>query len=76
MSLAATYYGAQVRIVSFGAGLDGGLKVQRYNDLANDWLDDRTFYEHDDYCHTNARLHARDLAGKLALERSRLADDS
>lgn len=65
----ATYYGALVRIVSFGAGMDGGLKVQRYNELANDWIDDRTFYESDDYCHTNARLYARDLAGKLGQNR-------
>jgi hypothetical protein len=61
----ATYYGANVRIVSFGAGLDGGLKVQRYNPLANDWMDDREFYEHDDYCHTNARQHASRLAAFL-----------
>lgn len=65
MSIRATYYGANVRIVPFGAGLDGGLKVQRYNPLANDWMDDRTFYESDDYCHTHAREHASDLAASL-----------
>lgn len=60
-----TYYGALVRIQSRGLGMDGAQVVQQVNPLTGGWSDSRVFHESDDYCYSNSKEWARDLAAKL-----------
>ena len=60
-----TYYGALVRIQSRGLGLDGAQVVQQVNPLTGGWSDDRSFSESSDYCYSESKAWARDLAAKL-----------
>lgn len=61
----ATYFGAHVRIVTRGHGLDLDQVVQRYNPLANSWLDVRTFDRSYDHAYTEARLYASMLSASM-----------
>lgn len=60
-----TYFGANVRIEHRGAGLEGSLVVQQANPLTDGWIDYRSFYESSDYCYTEAKECASNLAAKL-----------
>jgi hypothetical protein len=68
-----TYYGALVRIVSRGMGMDGAQVVQRVNPLTDGWIDDRSFYESSDYCYSESKAWARELAAKLWVASKRIA---
>lgn len=67
-SAKATYYGASVRIVSRGTGLDGQLDVERLNPLAGNWIVTSTHYQSSDQCYSEAKQAATDLAHKLFTE--------
>lgn len=71
-----TYFGAHVRIDKRGFGLDGQRVVQRENLVGGGWIDVRAFHESDDYCYTDSRFFASNLAAKILLERSSLAEHS
>lgn len=60
-----TYFGANVRIAYRGPGIDKTLIVQKYNALANAWLDARVFDHTFDHAFTDARLYAAALADAL-----------
>lgn len=60
-----TYYGANVRIEHRGMGLDGCLVVQQANPLTDGWIDYQSFYQSSDYCYSEARECASNLAAKL-----------
>ena len=64
----AKYYGANVRIVTSGTGLDGQLIVQRLNPLAGNWIVAAIYNQDDNYCYTDAAAYADHLAHKLFLE--------
>jgi hypothetical protein len=68
MATRHTYYGAHVRIEHRASGLDGSLVVQKQNPLSGGWIDARSFYEYENYCHTDARQFASALAAELTLE--------
>ena len=60
-----TYYGANVRIQSRGTGMDGAQVVQQANPLTGGWIDDRAFYESNDYCYSESKSYASALAATL-----------
>ncbi len=60
-----TYFSDSVRIVSTGSALEDCLIVQWYSEVATEWIEARRFEQSDDYCCTNAKAFASDLATHL-----------
>jgi hypothetical protein len=65
MKPSRTYFGAHVRIESRGPGPDRAQVVQRFNPLANSWLDVRTFDASYDHAYSEARLYASMLSASM-----------
>lgn len=75
-SAKATYYGANVRIISTGTELDGQLIVQRLNPLAGNWIDTASYDQSYDHCHSLANAYAAYISHELFLESKRLSLES
>jgi hypothetical protein len=65
MKTRKTYFGSLVRIDYRGSGVDKTLVVQRFNPLADSWLDVKSFDESFDFAYTDSRLYASALAYEL-----------
>lgn len=65
MKTRRTYFGSLVRIEYRGDTLDKTPVVQRYNPLANSWLDVRSFDSSFDFAFSDSRLYASELAFRI-----------
>lgn len=63
--MAATYYGAFVRRIRRGAGLDADFIIQRKNPMTGQWYDVKSFPEIMDYAWTESHRFAWNLASRI-----------
>ena len=65
-----SYYGPNVRMRATGLGLDDYLIIERYLENDNSWVEVSRFSQASDYCYTNARRAASDLAARVNMRQA------